>query len=124
MTKKKYEITLKIPLTKKTVWNYKPFSANSMVVLGLIWIILCYLLIFSDSLYQVMHMLFASYSTYNLNVAVRIILVPGAIALSYGNALLSKVSKVIFWIKFILGSIIILALANWMIYPLALLLHV
>jgi hypothetical protein len=50
---------------------------------------------------------------------IELILAPGVIGLAYGNVLLGNTKGILFWLHFIVGAVVLLAIATWLIVPLS-----
>jgi hypothetical protein len=83
------------------------------------WFVLCYTAILTGVLYNAVDGLYSGYSSEKIMTLVKLLLAPGAVGLAYGNALLAKGSQSLFWVRFIIGSIVILAISVWLVFPLS-----
>jgi hypothetical protein len=113
------QISIPIQLTRNKTIHFKPFEARTIILMSVAWFVLCYTAILTGVLYNAVDGLYSGYSSEKIMTLVKLLLAPGAVGLAYGNALLAKGSQSLFWVRFIIGSIVILAISVWLVFPLS-----
>lgn len=115
----KKQISIPIQLTKSKTIYFKPLEAVPVIFISVGWLVMCYVAILSGFYNDVLDNIYPDYSSERTMTIIKFLLAPGAIGLSYGNALLAKGGRSLFWLRFIVGSIVILAISVWLVFPLS-----
>jgi hypothetical protein len=117
------QIYIPIQLTRSKTVYVKRFKTQTIVLVSVGWIALCYVLILSEVISDIIEVLFSGYSTGRDYMIAILLFAPGAIGLAYGYAMLSKINRALFWVQFIIGFTVILMMLTFLIYPLGYLIN-
>lgn len=113
------QISIPIQLARNKTIYFKPFETKTIILMSMSWLILSYVAILTGALYYLVDGLYSGYPSDKIVTLIKLLLAPGAIGLAYGNALLAKDGQSLFWVRFVIGSIVILAISVWLVSPLS-----